>query len=338
MHRSPRDDRPFVVLGATGTLGAELCRQRPRQVLGLSRRRLDLRHPLRVQRMLREVRPRAVIHAAAATDVDWCQRHPRECFAVNATSVAVVAEACGRLNVPLVYVSSSFVFGQQAAGEPWRETDAPCPRNIYARSKFVGEQYARECPRHLIVRTCGLFHHRPTRRRGFVQSVLSQAAAGKRLRVVCDQWANPTYVPELARALWFLLSACLAGTAAWGIYHVVNGPAVTWHEFAQALVLAAGYPVSVEAIRTEEFPAVAPRPRFAALATEKYARTGGPAMSPWPEALAGCLRQLQVRTAGGKALLVPGTFLEERLCKPPLNLPRTARRREYGPRRVARPA
>jgi len=302
----PYEDRPVLVLGATGTLGAELCRQRPDEVVGLDRRRVDLRRWRQVRQVLWQLRPQAVIHAAAATDVDWCQRHPRECFAVNAFSVAVVAEVCRRLDVPLVYISSSFVFGQQSAHGPWHETHRPCPGNAYARSKLLGEQYARSCPRHLIVRTCGLFHHRPSRRRGFVQSILTQAALGRRVRVVRDQWANPTYVPELVRALWFLLQSCRQGRTAWGTYHVVNGPAVTWYEFARELVQAAGFDVPVEPIRSEQFPAVAPRPRFAVLATQKYAQTGGPAMSPWPQALARCLHQLRNRAGQAPLPLCPG--------------------------------
>ena len=306
--------RRVLVLGASGTLGGELCRQRPQQVVRLGRRELDLRHPARVQQVVRSLQPRAVIHAAALTDVDWCQRHPRQCFAVNAHSVAAVAEACRQLGVPLVYVSSSFVFGQRWPGGPWQEHHPPCPGNAYARSKLLGECFARECPRHLIVRTCGLFHHRPSRRRGFVENVLAQAAAGKRVRVVCDQWTNPTYVPELARAIWFLLEAGARREAPWGVYHVVNQPASTWYEFARALLHAAGYTVPVEPIRTGEFPAVAPRPRFAALATEKYAQLGGPPMSPWPQVLAGCLRRLP----GGRSVpkLRAGTSLSRRSAAP----------------------
>ncbi len=305
-----------LVLGGTGTLGQELCRQPPWPVVALGRKHLDLAVPSAAYKFVRQVRPRAVVHAAAWTDVDGCEKDPQLCFQVNAHSVAEVAQACRELNIPLVFISTNFVFGSlRKPSRAWREQDPVCPRGVYAQSKHLGEEAARRCPQHLIVRTCGLYGHEG-RRCSFVQRVLDQACRGEVVRVVEDQWANPTWVPELAQAIWFLLRLCLRSGEHWGTYHVVNTPAVSWYEFARAVVRWSGLHVPVEPIRSHKLNLAVERPRYAALDTTKYHRLGGPRMShtlealrrylaggsSWVSAPVGTAKGVLVRRGSGSAL------------------------------------
>ena len=125
---------------------------------------LDLTDRAAVRETLRRLTPRAVIHCAAYTQVDQAETDAARCRAVNVTAVESLAEACRELDSPLVQISTDYLFaGSPGIGRPWREDDPPVPKGVYAVTKFEGEQAAAAWPKHLIVRTCGLYarpsHH-----------------------------------------------------------------------------------------------------------------------------------------------------------------------------------
>src|SRR5208283_3060669 len=127
--------------------------------------------------------------------------------------------------------------GSPAVGRPWREDDPPVPKGVYAVTKFEGERAAAAWPKHLIVRTCGLYA-RPSHlaARNFVKTILRLARTRPKLRVVDDQRCTPTYVPHLTAAIAYLLGTRGAKPAAWGIYNVTNRGETTWCGLAREIV------------------------------------------------------------------------------------------------------
>ena len=228
-----------------------------------------------------------MINCAAYTQVDKAESEPDRCRAVNAGAVANLVRACERLDCPLVQISTDYVFGAKPPQpRPWREDDPPSPQGVYARTKIEGEQIAAGYPRHLIVRTCGLYARRCNQRAAnFVKTMLRLGGTRPELSVVNDQYCTPTYVPHLARAILFLLGA-KGSPAPWGTYHVTNTGQTTWHEMAVDIFRLAGMKVVVRPITTAQYRAAAARPSYSVLDTSAYHRLGGPAMPDWKAALA----------------------------------------------------
>jgi dTDP-4-dehydrorhamnose reductase len=276
--------KKVIVTGALGQLGSELCRQLGAAAVGLDLPQFDLTDRDGVLAQLRELRPRAVVNAAAYTQVDRAEQEPALCRAVNAAGVAHLAEACRAIDCPLLHVSTDYVFGGNTGRKtPYRETDPPYPQSVYAQTKLDGEHQAAAWEKHFVVRTCGLYGRLGPRTGGnFVETMLRLGRDCKRLRVVRDQHCTPSYVGHVAQAIRFLLE-----TEAYGTYHVVNAGETTWYDFAAEIFRRAGMPVVLEPITAAEYGAPAPRPAYSVLDTAKYhALPGCPIMPSWKEALA----------------------------------------------------
>jgi dTDP-4-dehydrorhamnose reductase len=283
----------IAVTGSGGQLGSELCRRLGERALPLDWPEFDLTNPEKVRETLHGLRPSAVINTAAYTQVDRAEEDPQRCWAVNADGVGCLAEVCERLQVPLVQISTDYVFGRDTTRTtPFREDDPTGPQGVYASSKLGGEQKAAVWRQHTIVRSCGLYG-KPglnTAASNFVDTMLRLGRQGKALRVVADQHCTPTYVPHLATAVLFLLEGRHFGT-----YHVVNGGETTWHDFACETFRLAGLSPSIERITTAQYGAKAPRPLYSLLDTSKYRALGGPTMPPWQVALKDYLEATQAK-------------------------------------------
>lgn len=274
----------IAVTGAGGQLGGELCRRLGERAVGLDVPQFDLTDAEGVLQTLTDLRPDAVINTAAYTLVDRAEQDADRCRHINADGVARLAEACRRLDVPLVQISTDYVFGSDLnRTTPYREDDTPGPLGVYAQSKLEGEAQAAGWSKHVIVRTCGLYGRRgpQTSASNFVDTMLRLRREGKPLRIVDDQQCTPSYVPHVATAILFLLEAGHFGT-----YHVVNRGATTWYGFASEIFRLSGLQVPMERITTAQYGAPAPRPLYAVLDTSKYHALGGPAMPTWQDALA----------------------------------------------------
>ncbi len=281
---------PILVTGSQGLLGWELCRQLGQDAVGLDLPEFDVTDPRRVTQRIEELAPRAVINAAAYTAVDRAEDEPDVCRAVNAAGAANVAHACRGVGAKLVQISTDYVFGdvygaaRRSQRRPFRETDAPRARGVYAESKLEAERLLEAAAdEHLIVRTCGLYGHGGPRAAGnFVDAMLRLADAGTPIRVVDDQWISPSYVPQVARAVAFLLGAGHSGT-----FHVVNSGQTTWYGFARELFDLLGRKVDLTAVCTSDYPTRAYRPAYSVLDGEKYAHLPDrPPLPHWREALA----------------------------------------------------
>ncbi len=273
----------IAVTGSNGQFGGELCRRLGEAAIGLDLPDFDLTDADGVRQRLSELRPEAIIHAAAYTAVDRAEDEPDRCFAVNVAGTATLAEVARQLGCPLVYISTDYVFGGDATdSEPHREEDAVFPQGVYARSKYEGELRAGAWEKHYIVRTCGLYGRLgPCSPGNFVETMIRLGKQGRPLRVVDDQWCTPSYVPHVAAAVLYLLQSGMYGT-----FHVVNGGATTWYRFAREIFRQLALDVKIEPITTAEYGAKAPRPAFSVLDTSKYHRfADAPALPHWKDAL-----------------------------------------------------
>lgn len=274
----------LAITGAGGQLGGELCRMLGGEAIALDVPEFDLTDAAAVRRLLLAARPAAVINTAAYTLVDRAEQDRERCWKINSEGVGCLAEACRELDCPLVQISTDYVFGRdRTRTAPYRETDEPGPEGVYAESKLGGERQAAAWRKHMILRTCGLYGRPGPKTAGgnFVETMLRLGKERGHLRVVDDQHCTPSYVPHVARAAIYLAQA-----GAYGIFHVVNSGATTWHDFAQEIFRQAGLNVTLERITTAEYGAAAPRPGYSVLETSKYRALGGPAMPAWQEALA----------------------------------------------------
>ena len=234
----------------------------------------------------------AVINAAAWTAVDAAEDAETEAFAINALGPAILAEETGRRGIPLIHVSTDYVFDGTKPG-PYVEDDPAHPLGVYGASKLAGEAVVRAGnPRHIIVRTSWLFSRFG---RNFVKTMLRLAGERDRVRVVDDQIGTPTAASDLAAALAAIAATPDLGERA-GVYHFANRGEATWCGVARrvfALSKARGGPSAiVEAIATADYPTAARRPANSRLSTERIERVFGIVPRPWEEALADVIASL----------------------------------------------
>jgi dTDP-4-dehydrorhamnose reductase len=207
-----------------------------------------------------------VVHAAAMTDVDGCERDPAAADAANAVGSANVAATGARV----ILLSTDYVFDGRAE-RPYREDDATGPISAYGRSKLAAERAVLAHPGNLVVRTAWVYGEG----RNFIRSILAAERAGRPLRVVCDQRGRPTWAGDLAAALAYLVDA---GTT--GVVHVTgDGGPCTWADLAELVV---GHPV--ERITSDELAAPAPRPRWSVLDLGR-ARALGLPLADWRDSV-----------------------------------------------------
>jgi dTDP-4-dehydrorhamnose reductase len=286
-----------AVVGAAGQLGRDLCPRLDGEVVALTRDRIDLTRPDTVRAALADVRPDVVYNCAAYNFVDRAETEPEAAFAVNAWGARTLALACRDLGCTLVHFSTDYVFGlDEARAVPYREADAPGPVSVYGLSKLAGEYLVRAlCPRHLVIRTCGLYGVWGSGGKGgnFVETMLRVAGQGKLLRVVADQVCTPSYTADVAAA-----TAALVGAGRPGLYHLTNTGACSWHDFAAAIFELAGVKTDLAPITTREYGAAARRPGYSVLAAEAYAALGLPPLRPWRGALAAYLEERLSRPGG----------------------------------------
>jgi dTDP-4-dehydrorhamnose reductase len=289
---------PLVLaFGGAGQLGSALAgcdRPGTLRIVRHDRATTDITDPRAVAMAIGSLRPDVVVNAAAYTAVDLAETEREQCLAVNRDGAGIVADACARAGVPLIHVSTDYVFdGAQAAA--YREYDAPAPINVYGASKLAGEALvAAATRRHVILRSAWLFGPHG---RNFCRTVLRLAAAGGPLRIVADQVGSPTPAAALAEAIATMAARIACGDGAWGVFHYAGRPAVSWHGFAQAIVQAA-LPAHdappVLPITSAEYPAPTRRPRQSALACGRIAAAYGIAQPDWRAALGGIAAGLSV--------------------------------------------
>jgi dTDP-4-dehydrorhamnose reductase len=274
----------FVVLGARGQLGSDLCPLLGPDVVQLGRAELDLENPSSMKSVLESHRPDVVINCAAYNLVDRGQNEPEQAFAINSLAVYHLAMACQAIGCRFVHFSSDYVFGANAERQqPYREDDSPGPLSVYGASKLAGEHLARiACPESLLIRTCGLYglHGAGGKGGNFIETMLRLAREGKAIRVVNDQYCTPSYTVDVASTALSLIKQ-----EAVGLFHVTNSGACTWYELARHAFAVSNLTVDLTPIPTSGYPTPAKRPPYSVLGLDGLARAGVGAPRPWQAAV-----------------------------------------------------
>jgi len=249
-----------LIVGAGGQLGQALqAILSNHDVVALTHAQLDITRFDDVVEAVATHRPDIVINAAAYNDVDGAEADYAGAYKLNTVAPRNLAVASYDLNIPLVHISTDYVFDGLGAARPYHEFDQTNPLSIYGKSKLAGEQaVAAHNPRHYIVRTSWLYH---TEGENFPKAMLAQARRGE-ARVVSDQYGSPTYAPHLAAAI-----ARLIETGAYGIYHLAGSGAASRFDMTRKLYQLFGIGTVVRPAATAEIRRPAPRPRYSVLTT-----------------------------------------------------------------------
>ncbi|TPJ77783.1 dTDP-4-dehydrorhamnose reductase [Mesorhizobium sp. B2-6-2] len=267
----------LAVTGREGQVAASLVEAaRGRddvEVVAVGRPALDLARPDTVLAALEAARPDIVVSAAAYTAVDQAEDDNDLAFAVNATGAGKVAQAAARLGVPVIHLSTDYVFDGAKHGA-YVETDPTAPLGVYGASKLAGEEaVAAANPRHLILRTAWVYSPFG---RNFVRTMLRLAADRDEISVVADQWGNPTSALDIADAILHAAPKLVGDSnfAAFGIYHLAGAGDTNWSGFARHILdtsRAFGGPhASVREIATADYPTKARRPQNSRLSSAKF--------------------------------------------------------------------
>lgn len=253
-------------------------------ILPLGRPLLDLEDSPGISRVVRDIAPDILINAAAYTNVDAAEKDEATARRINAEAPGELAAATAAAGIPIVHVSTDYVF-DGASADPYDETSPTCPLGVYGRTKLEGEERVRAVnPDHAIVRTAWVYSPWG---RNFLKTMMSLAEQRDTLRVVGDQRGNPTSALDLADGLLALVKSVAAGhrTGLGQTYHLAGTGSGSWADFAQRIMTrraALGLPSAIiEPITTAEWPTPARRPANSTLASEKFARQFRFRMPDW---------------------------------------------------------
>jgi dTDP-4-dehydrorhamnose reductase len=276
--------KPILITGAAGLLGANLrtdYAQLGLAVVGIDRTTCDLTDAAGTARVVREIEPGCIIHAAALTQVDWCESHPAATWLSNVEASRTLAQVARQIGARMVYISTDSVF--DGARGHYRENDEPGPLNVYARSKFVGERAVlAELPDALVVRTV-IYGWNVRPKHSLAEWILSRLESGSEVPAFDDAVFSPILVNDLGRVLLELIEL-----RASGILHVAGSEACTKFEFARAAAEAFGFdPAQVRRASLRSAGMPAPRPLNTSLDTSFVSRLLGRELPDVRQGLAG---------------------------------------------------
>lgn len=239
--------------------------------------KLDLTDAKAVQKKLNHSQPDVVFHLAAYTDVNGSESHALDAYRVNAMATQNLALACLELDIPLLYISSDYVFDGKA-GVPYTEYDHPAPLGVYGKSKHAGEMHIQQLlSRFYIVRTSWLYGKNG---KNFVETMRTLGQSKPELKVVADQFGCPTFTVDLAEAL-----INIAESGRYGIYHATGQGHTSWHGFAEKILELSNIKTPVLPVTTAEFASPAPRPAYSVMENLALKLAGIPILPHWEDAL-----------------------------------------------------
>ena len=259
------------------------------EIIPLGRPELDLAaEPEAVVSAIEAASPDVIVSAAAYTQVDKAESDPELAFAINERGAGAVARAAHRLGVPLIHLSTDYVFdGSKAA--PYVEEDSTGPSGVYGWSKLAGERAVlAEHDNCAILRTAWIYSPFGA---NFVKTMLRLAGERGEVGVVADQRGNPTSALDIAVGVLTIASNLVRSSdpTKRGLFHMSGTGEASWAEFAQAIFAASaalGGPTAVvKAIATSEYPTAAKRPANSRLDSSKLAQAHGVRLPDWHESL-----------------------------------------------------
>lgn len=289
----------ILQFGTIGQLGRELidaAHSGGVRLTAMTLEEADFTKPDDIARIVQGADCDVVVNATAYTAVDKAESEEDLAYTINAGTVGVLAGACAERGLPLIHVSTDYVF-DGASTSPYRESDSSGPINAYGRTKLAGERAVQNAgPAHVIIRSSWIFSAHGA---NFVKTMLRLGAERDTLSVVDDQLGCPTAAADLADAILKVARRLHAGASPdhFGVFHYTGSGATSWRRFAQAIMAGgrdwAGTDAQIRPIATADYPTPARRPLYSVLDCTKIRTVYGIKSVPWPVALENVLRQLQ---------------------------------------------
>jgi dTDP-4-dehydrorhamnose reductase len=281
----------IALFGRTGQVATEIQRRVPEgvQVESIPRLCADFVSPEAVRGVAWDVEADVFVNAVAYTAVDQAEAEPAVAQTVNASSVGAIADVLAERGIPLLHISTDYVFdglGERA----FRPEDPTNPLCVYGRTKLAGEEAIRASGvRHIILRTSWIFSAHGA---NFVKTMLRLAETNASVEVVDDQVGGPTPAASIADTC-LTLAAALAGGAEGGLYHYNGAPCVSWAEFAREIFAHTGLPIQVTGIPSVGFQTAAQRPLNSRLDCTRIADDFGIGRADWKAGLSDVLAELR---------------------------------------------
>jgi len=285
----------IAVFGSSGQVASSLVRgagERGIDLVSGGRPQVDLCDLDSTEAFLQANQPALVVNAAAYTAVDKAETDQDAAFRLNAHGPAVLAALCSAANVPLVHISTDYVF-DGTKGSPYLETDRVSPLSVYGASKAAGEAAVRNAlAQHLILRTSWVYSDGGS---NFLRTMLRLAETRDEIGVVDDQRGGPTCAADIASTILDLVPRLTSRKhdIAWGTYHLTNAGETTWAGFARAIFAEASQrglrAAEVRPITTADYPTPARRPAYSTLDNTRIAEAFGVRLPSWQDALRRCM-------------------------------------------------
>lgn len=276
-----------LVTGAKGQLGNDLLNEMAKrgiESIGVDVDEMDITDAGAVERVLRGSGADAVIHCAAYTAVDAAEDNAELCARINGAGTEHVATVCRSLDIPMMYISTDYVFNGQGE-RPWEPDDKREPLNVYGETKYQGELAVEKLlEKYFIVRIAWVFG---SNGKNFINTMLRIGKEKGKASVVNDQVGSPTYTYDLARLLVDMIQ-----TDRYGTYHATNEGLCSWYEFAVEIFRQAKLSVEVTPVTSAEYGARAKRPANSRMNRDKLDENGFRRLPPWQDALARYLKEL----------------------------------------------
>ena len=276
------------VTGVKGQLGYDVMNElakRGLEGIGVDVEEMDITDAGACERVIKEAAPDAVIHCAAYTAVDAAEDNRDLCHMVNGEGTKHIAKVCGELDIPMMYISTDYVFNGQGE-RPWEPDDHREPLNVYGLTKYEGEIAVEQLlKKYFIVRIAWVFG---LNGKNFIKTMLRLGKERGAVSVVDDQIGSPTYTYDLARLLVDMIQ-----TDRYGRYHATNEGLCSWYEFACEIFRQAGMDeVKVTPVDSASYPAKAKRPFNSRMSKEKLTENGFERLPSWQDALGRYLKVL----------------------------------------------
>ena len=272
----------ILINGSDGMLGRTMCSEYEKngwEVIRADIAQYDITSKEDTEKFIHDTDPEVIVHCAAMTDVDGCEKEPERAMLVNGEGTRNVALATQKINAKLIYISTDYVFSGDL-GRPYTEKDSVCPRTVYGKSKLAGEDAVHDlCNDYAICRIAWLYGAGGP---SFVHTMLrlGQEESDEPLKVVNDQRGNPTS----AMAVTYGVKSIIDDFAT-GLFHLTCHGDATWYEFAREIFSIAGCKRRIIPCTTEEYPRPAPRPLDSRLDNSALSLFGLPPMPEWKTAL-----------------------------------------------------
>ncbi|HKL69072.1 dTDP-4-dehydrorhamnose reductase [Salibaculum sp.] len=278
----------LLVFGKSGQIATELARRAPGAVF-LGRKDADLCDPEGCAAAIHAHAPNAVINAAAYTAVDHAEDDEAVAMRVNADAPGAMAEACAAQGVPLLHISTDYVF-DGSGDTAWHPGDGPGPLGVYGRTKLAGERAIVQAGGpHAILRTSWVFSAQGG---NFVRTMLRLGRTREALSIVEDQVGGPTPAADIAAACLSISGALRENPGQTGIYHFAGWPDTSWKGFAEAIFGMTGHAVSITGIPTSDYPTPAKRPLNSRLDCRTTEHAFGITRPRWQTGLRDVLKEL----------------------------------------------